>query len=458
MQLIQKHGAFIFGGLLSIALVTYACKFPFFWDTIQLGSEQANWFYGNNFQSLLLPDQIDSGHFPLFGILLSLVWTCFGQSLIVSHFFMLPFLVMIVYYLLQIGELLTDQAHKHWFLLLLFCNPFFLGQAVLISPDIVLLAFLCMFLTGFLKANNALICISTIGLSLISMRGLILVFILLLWGLYQTYFIKERKVGLLWLLPGIILGLGYQVFHYVHKGWFVFHESSPWSGSFETIYQLEDLLRNIGIYIWRLVDFGNVFLWMALLILIVNGRGRKSIKFSLLWISVIVLGLVTIPKAGLLNHRYYLPIVLVLVCTVLDLLYKSSFVRKKIIIVSLCLLSLSGNLWKYPDGTAQGWDSTLAHLPYYALMDDAIQYLNANNIDINNVGTAFPAKNRMSDLYLIEDNRSFKSFDLDNDEVILYSNVMNDFDTEHIFELDNLWIPVFQKKKGHVVVVIYQKK
>jgi len=186
--------------------------------------------------------------------------------------------------------------------------------------------------------------------------------------------------------------------------------------------------------------------------------GRKNKIISLLLLTTLVFASITIPKVGLLNHRYYLPIIYILICVVVTLIYKSEAPYKKSILLALCVLSLAGNLWKYPDGTAQGWDSTLAHLPYYGLFEEAISFLDENGYKIEKVGTAFPAKNKLSDLYLNDDHRSLKNFDLYRDSVILYSNVMNDFDTEHIFELDNLWKPVFHKKRGSVVLIIFEKK
>ena len=56
-----------------------------------------------------------------------------------------------------------------------------------------------------------------------------------------------------------------------------------------------------------------------------------------------------------------------------------------IISVPLLLLAglISGNLWIYPRNIAQGWDATLAHVPYYNLRIEAINYLDKNNIEID---------------------------------------------------------------------------
>ena len=51
---------------------------------------------------------------------------------------------------------------------------------------------------------------------------------------------------------------------------------------------------------------------------------------------------------------------------------------------------LSGNFWVYPQPISTGWDSTLAHLPYYKLRNEMLQYIDNQGIKCSDVGTAFP--------------------------------------------------------------------
>ena len=69
----------------------------FFWDTVQLGSIHAQFYFDNNFSFFFLPENIDSGHPPTFGIYIALIWKIFGKSLVTSHFAMLPFLMGIIF-------------------------------------------------------------------------------------------------------------------------------------------------------------------------------------------------------------------------------------------------------------------------------------------------------------------------------------------------------------------------
>lgn len=438
-------------------ITLFSASFPFFWDTVQLGSEHAQWFYANGFESSLLPDDLDSGHCPIFGMYLALVWSIFGKTLWMSHFAMFPFLVTIIFYLYRIGVLLTDHKFGWYFLCLLFCNPFFLGQSVLVSPDIVLLAFFVVCIDAYLRSSKWQLLIGAIGLCLISQRGFIVAFVVGLWILVcdLTASDKNRSGLFRYILPGLMLALGYQLFHYLSKGWIGYHDASPWVDSFQSVDSIKALVRNSSVFVWRLIDYGNIALWIGLLAIIAKGRMRDSKFMILLILLVLSFAVVIIPKVGLLNHRYFLVILVVAMIAFLDLIYKTTLRYKHYFIALVGLVLVSGNLWTYPEGVAQGWDSTLNHLPYYELFDDALRFIETNNIKVEDVGSAFPANNRISDIYLNGNRSAFKKFDLDNDKYILFSNVMNDFQSEHLFELDNLWKPIFIKEKGNIVMILY---
>ena len=460
MSLFQKYGALSIGILLSIFIIFYSSDFAFFWDSIQLGSQHADWYYSKGFSHFLLPSNLDSGHFPLFGFYLAGLWALFGKSLMVSHLAMLPFLVGSVYYMNGIGQKLTDFKFGGWFVFLLFCNPYFLGQSVLVSPDVVLVAALLMSIHACLTGSKWQLLFSTVILALISQRGLLVVIALGLWILYLEFKDEEEEqIKLIYyLIPGIALASFYQLIHFLSQGWVGYHDASPWAESFQNVDSIKLLMKNAGVFGWRLIDYGNIALWLGLIALLRKKQVTSS-QFAVLIILLVgAFAIVIIPKVGLLNHRYFLPIILIGMIWFLDLLYQSSISFKKIWILTLGVILLSGNFWKYRKGVAMGWDSTLGHLPYYDLLDDALAYIHTNEINLEEVGTAFPAKNKIGDIYLSDEEGAFTAFDLDNDKYILYSNVMNDFNKDHFFELENLWIPVFKKEKGNICMILYRRQ
>jgi hypothetical protein len=161
---------------------------------------------------------------------------------------------------------------------------------------------------------------------------------------------------------------------------------------------------------------------------------------------------------NLVAHRYLLPVFLAFSLLALYLLY--SFIssnRIKTIVSIIWLIGLiSGNFWVYPDKVAQGWDSTLAHLPYYELRSEMIGYLNSNNINIEEVGSDFPMTGKFKYLDLSGNQIEFPEKDLDDQKFVLYSNIFNDFSDEQIDELSLKWQVVHKIQKCQIFMVLYQ--
>ncbi len=81
--------------LLCAAGFTWAVRQdPFFWDTIQLASKHAHFFYDRGGEWAVLPPEIDSGHPPALGYYLAFLWAVFGKNLATGHWAMLPFLLV----------------------------------------------------------------------------------------------------------------------------------------------------------------------------------------------------------------------------------------------------------------------------------------------------------------------------------------------------------------------------
>jgi hypothetical protein len=85
---------------------------------------------------------------------------------------------------------------------------------------------------------------------------------------------------------------------------------------------------------------------------------------------------------------------------------------------------LTGNLWVYPQHISKGWDSTLAHLPYYNLREQSIQFFKDENIRVEEVSTFFPNNMSFDLLDLNSDKALFTSFE-NKKEYVLFSNVFN---------------------------------
>ena len=129
------------------------------------------------------------------------------------------------------------------------------------------------------------------------------------------------------------------------------------------------------------------------------------------------------------GHRYLLPAYLTFALFTAHYLFNSglSDKSKKWLSIFWLISLITGHLWVYPDKFSQGWDSSLAHKPYFELREKSIDYLEENQIDLNNVSTFFP--NRMSQdvLKLNNDMRKFQDYD-GTSEYLIYSNIYNALD------------------------------
>ncbi len=459
--------------LFFILLTVLVSKNIFFWDTIQLGSSHALFFYENNFSSILLPDHIDSGHIPSFGIYLALSWLILGKNLIVSHFAMLPFLFGIVWQTNILVKRFIQPKYSYLALTLILADATLLAQATLVSPDIILSFLFLLGLNSIFSNKKLLLSISVIFLFLISMRGMMVSIAILLIDIVlnikfkdiKTTFINLTKRSLIY-LPALFIFISFNFFHYKMKGWFGYHSDSPWQKSFEFV-DFEGFIRNLIILAWRLVDFGRIFVILPIIIifLILPKKNLfKDKKFTsillILFFTVFSLSVTFLIYNSLTGHRYLLPIYLIISLLSAYLIFeKIKIERLKYIIFTILILGLlSGNLWIYPKKISQGWDSTLAHLHYYKIRKKMVKYLNEEKIDFTNVGSAFPNLSEQKYLDLSDDTTAFVNKNLELNKYILFSNIFNDFSDKEIDDLQNKFILKKEFNSFGVFMQLYEKK
>jgi len=456
--------------ILACVAVYLSCDLPFFWDTIQLGSKHAHFYYESSFSSLLLPAEMDSGHPPLFGMYIAACWSLFGKSLAVAHFAMLPFLLLFTFSLFKIGQKLIDNRFGQILTALVLVDPVVSAQSILISPDIVVLAGFALGIWGVLANKNLLKMLAALLMALVSMRGMMVVVSVYLFDILKDFKWESVWVTIQFLIkkalpfvPSGILVLAFLIYHYQATGWIGYHEDSPWAVWFEKV-DLKGFVKNIGVYGWRMLDFGRVFVWIALFAFFI--KNRKQINFQstkVKWLALLVivtiatLSITPLLYKGLSAHRYLLPIFVAINSLVVYLIYQYSAWRK--FWLALIFIGFAtGNFWVYPPKVSQGWDSTLGHLPYFELKEQLYDYLQKEKIQLSQVGTEFPEAGALKYRYANDELNGFARADLATQEYIFYSNVMNDFADETLDELSNNWELVKAFERYPVCVKLYRKK
>jgi hypothetical protein len=459
--------------LIAFLLVVTNRNNGFFWDTIQLASQHGNYYYSNNFSNLLLPIELDSGHIPTFGMYIALIWKVFGRTIEASHLAMLPFAIGIVWQLNNLCKQFIVEKYSGIALLLIFVDASLMSQITLVSPDVPLMFFFLLTLNAVFRNKKELIVIGILGLFLTSMRGMMLSLCLMIIDIYTNYGLKNLmsfdkikkllKRSLLY-LPALTLFICFSIYHFYEKGWIGYHKDSPWADCFERV-DFKGFIFNVGLLGWRILDFGRVGIWIVLFILLLRFKKtvfndkKKHILFFAFLIILILLPLNMLWAKNLLAHRYLMPLYITFALLTASIAFSdlTSKHLKNTVIAIWLLIGLSGNFWIYPPKISKGWDSTLAHLPYYDLRLKAIHFLDTEGINFKDVDTFFPNYYSIEEIALNKDHRFFDNYTIgNNSNYIFYSNIFNVEDDVYDYVMAN-YKPIKEFKNKGVYVVILQK-
>ena len=453
--------------LLAVVTTYLVRDHVFFWDTVQLGAKHATWYYDQQFGTFFLPTEIDSGHPPYFGMYLATWWLLFGKNLMVSHFAMLPFLLLTIYFFFRIGEYLAPQRGG-LLVLLLYSDPVLAAQSTLVSPDVALVCFFSMAIFAVFHHRSLLLMSAIIGLGMVSLRGMMVGLALFFFEIIhrRAYGLRAGSRALLPYLPGGLAALFFLYFHFHYLGWIGYHADSPWAPSFAKVGPT-GAIRNLAIVGWRLLDYGRVAIFLLLVLLFLKKPRFTGPYTRSIVALVVVLGLLTLPSMllhrHLSAHRYLLPLSISLELLVFYQLFRNKDIlingMKPSLVYSLTVgLLITGNLWIYPPQIAQGWDATLAHLPYYELREKMWSYIHKNEIPPDQIGTSFPEIGPLQFRDPAKDGPGFAAKNLQQQEYIFYCNVMNDFSDEELSELNHSWEVVQSYRKSGIIVLLYRKK
>ncbi len=464
--------------LIYLCLVVATSRFPFFWDTIQLASKHATYFYDTNFSSIILPQEMDSGHFPLLGLYMAFIWKFAGRSLFASHLAMIPFVMGIIWQVQQLTRRLFSKKWQFLAMAVILADATLLAQSTLVSPDILLVFFFLVALNSLLAGKRTLLILSLTGLTLTSMRGMLCVAGFFVAQTIIQIFLKRkdpvsgsvsniRRIRALIsdYFPAVIIAVFFFAWHYYRTGWMGFHKDMPWSSLFE-ISDPATAARNILIIGWRLADFGRLFILVTgVLFLLHYLKHRPKIPKDVVIVTIVLLPIfffLVLPGivfTGLTGHRYFMPLFILISLLVVWYLFEifTSDIFKKTIFFILVAGLLTGNLWIYPDKISKGWDSTLAYLPYFPLRDRMLDYMKKENIPIDQTGTLFPNLGRFDYLDLSGRDTSFAELDMEANRYIFYSNIFNGFSDHELDELNHHWIPVKTLRCSQVKVILYHK-
>ncbi len=459
------------GGLLLVWNVI-SWRFPFFWDTV-LNSKIAHWYLETGFRQVTVPEELDAGHPPFFSMYLAVVWQVFGRSLAIAHVAMLPFLVTLLVQFQRMASRWLSPKACIWATVMLFCEPTFLAQSSMVTPDIALVAFYLLALNCLLDRRRLWASLAMIFMASMSFRGILMVPALFVTEVVWAWCAGVRRPNLqrmLAYLPVAGLTVIWLWMHQRAVGW-LFSPPPETYGTQRQLLGLAGLARNVALIVWRTMDFGRVFLWgMAFLGVCVLGLKKTWMAMPtramliatlapLLWLAFLFA-----PFSNPPGHRYFLVAYLLLVMLVVGLVELGGWQRKgKIALAAVMLGLVTGHCWNYPQGVAQGWDGSLAHVPIFGLERDMDSYLADQGIRPEDVCADFPLLQNPYYTYVIPTNPAtqHRNFLEETDcDWVLVSRFNNGYtDAQHQdFESSGHWILRKEDAFGAFYLRLYQRR
>ncbi len=456
----------IIWGILSIIgtiLILCFSNIPFFWDNVSI-SQIADVYYQNHLRITIMPPTMDYGAFTLYAYYLAIFWTIFGKSLLVSHIAFIPVFVGVLWEIKCIGNLILKDKYLVLFLILIFIDPALLTQSLLIAYDMFLLYFMLHSIRMIWQNRKLAYSFSLIFLSLISVRGVIFVFCMLLIHI-SIWKIRKLKINQHFFalyLPVFCLMMVWMIWHYHNTGWILFtNERNP----FRHLNSPLMVWRSAGFVIWKLIDSGRIVLWLIVsglgLLLFVIWRKKSNCKIlaATFLIPLIIYSLILIIISNPVGHKYFLvtDVFLSFICTILVFGIPNKKIKIGVYILTLIAM-VAGNFFMHPQRFGNAWDTSLKVIPFFGAEQQMKDFVETQKIPPRSIFTEFPLTTNRRDTYLTED---FSYSELVADSLgsypyILFSNVINTADMSPYQKIKNNWELIKEIKSGQVILALYK--
>ncbi len=442
----------------------------FFWDSIATLSIPAHFLFENNFSSVIFPHNMVDDNLAL-SSLLAFTWKIFGRTITVTHIFFIFTGIILIYQSYKLCKIFVPDNKIFPYIFLLFISdPALITQSLLFMTDTVMVLFAVMSIRYMLENKKIAFSLSILGLSLLRARGFCMCigiglsyYIYLLFQNNWRNFFKLLFSAIIPFIPGIVFFITFSVFRSVSTGssYYFFRENNPWAEHYHIV-EFKHFIKNIAAAGRCFLDYGRCFIWIIFGIIFFRFGFKRVFKIDIstpgiiLSSTLLCMLFVTIPVTNPFGFRYFM-LQYMFCALILGILLFRLLKQKWARTISICLIIglWSGHLWIYPDKTPNGWDATLAHLPYYKLRQDALNYLDKNNIDFQTVGFFFPAESKGKYIELNNDERSFAEFDTKKNKYIAFSNIAN-WNDELIDEITQHWILKKEFSRNSVFIRIYK--
>ncbi len=436
--------------LFSIFFCLFTWQLPFYGDAVTLVSAPAQFYYEEDFSSLLLPDALATGHPPLYPMIVALLWMLFGKQLAIVHVWMLCCSLFFLTQAAKLAKIWLEDVQMPYFLLLLLCYPVLWAQTAGMGPDLLLCSLFLLSARAIIERRPVALVIGVAVMTLISLRGIMLA--AGLWGMIMLYPGADLRFRLRYSLLLLVSGLpvaGYFLLQFLQNGWFLLPPSGNWSGHRSV---------NSG-WLWgakgfelvlRLFEFGMIvpMFWVIFRFRGLRKGGRDN-QLTILFIATLMAFIVfLLPFRGPVLIRYMMPVhvlVLMLFCRI-----NIPKTTKRLAFGFTVLLMLAQHFIVYPQMRRSifeySWgDGSLVHMSYFPLREEVHKYLKEANIPAEEIHTSFPEYKPFSLTDLSNNTDVYSELDVDsigNYKYILYANNMNMITNDQLHRIETLYTAV----------------
>ncbi len=416
---------------------------PLFWDNVLLSGKIPTELYQGQLSSLFVSERL-AGYSPLWGSYIALGWQWFGRSLAATHWLMLPLLWLISYQAVRLAQQFVPRRALGLTLLALLSVPVLAALSVQCGPDLALVGFYLAAVNAILYRNRAWLAFVLVILALVSPRGL--------WCLVPLFVTDQALVGNKLFAPRWQWALGkafafapagmaaatWYYLHYNHYGW-LFADPNGDFASLAAYTTWPEYLRQLGICTWRLIDFGQIVVWIPLVGLATRAlRGRaehgalRGTLALLTLVPAVAFGLFFAAFRNPVGHRYMLvPVLLATLWLCYEWAEGLRYPRFRQRVWLVVLFFWTGHLWValYPQTWAKGWDATLLHLQAGAAKRAMAPELVGLPAEARqNVGAHYPDADPWQDCFLADWQFTPAPYDPTMNAYLLYSNASNAFE------------------------------
>lgn len=434
-----------------------------FWDSITILSKPATFLFDQGIFNFHYPSEYDNGDPQLVPFYIALVWTFFGRTLLITHLAFLPISILILWQLYRLSSKLFSTKYAPYVFILLAIDPTIMSLTLGLYQDTFLILFSILFINALLEKNRTGMMIFMLLLCMVSRRGMLLTFGFMLANYINMIFLEKKtfwetlKQIFSSYLPAAIFVFLFVAWRLWLYGWF-FTTNQTNTGELVSI---SGIARNLLILIRWFFDDGRIFLWIFFAYFIIKLKNKtiffkqNSLIVLLFFVLLIVMMSVTLPLANPFGARYFVVIYSLFAIFFSKLIISTVSEKsgKRILLLAATLL-FCGNFWLYPEKLSQSWDASLAHLPYFELRKQTIDYLQKNYIDFQTVGVGFPMYAQFSYIDINNDNKKFGNIDFKKNKWIVYSNIFNFTDQE--IEQTKRWMLIKEFQQGTVFMKIYK--